>query len=264
MALSNTSSRFWWPAGLCQELAARGFAIARYDQRDAGESTRIPDTGSSYQFAAIARKRRESSNKRGPWSGLRPALPEPEPQPRTATTTTAPKRSTPRPALPEHCSTTQKTPAHGTQVNLFPTRFACLSERSARSADRPRFPLRQQAVRVSIGQSHREPEDTWPVRPSPYIATSSRCLSSSPVGMPRAQLRHRPAWRPCAPQSVCHRFGAAALWLRAEGAAEVVTKPEVSRRFPPSLPTRPTSSPRRTCLTAISPKMTPGWSRPIL
>jgi len=50
-------SRFWWPAGLCQEFAARGFAVARYDQRDAGESTRMPDTGSSNPFAAVARKR---------------------------------------------------------------------------------------------------------------------------------------------------------------------------------------------------------------
>jgi pimeloyl-ACP methyl ester carboxylesterase len=50
-------SRFWWPTGLCQEFAARGFAVARYDQRDAGESTRMPDTGSRNPFVAIARKR---------------------------------------------------------------------------------------------------------------------------------------------------------------------------------------------------------------
>ena len=50
-------SRFWWPAGLGQEFAARGFAVARYDQRDAGESTRMPETGSSNPFVAIARKR---------------------------------------------------------------------------------------------------------------------------------------------------------------------------------------------------------------
>jgi pimeloyl-ACP methyl ester carboxylesterase len=50
-------SRFWWPAGLCQEFAARGFAVARYDQRDAGESTRMPDTGGSNPFVAVARKR---------------------------------------------------------------------------------------------------------------------------------------------------------------------------------------------------------------
>jgi pimeloyl-ACP methyl ester carboxylesterase len=51
------TSRFWWPAGLCRAFAGRGFAVARYDQRDAGESTRMPGTGSSSPFAALARKR---------------------------------------------------------------------------------------------------------------------------------------------------------------------------------------------------------------
>jgi len=50
-------SRFWWPAGLCQAFAGRGFAVARYDQRDAGQSTRMPDTGGSNPFVAVARKR---------------------------------------------------------------------------------------------------------------------------------------------------------------------------------------------------------------
>jgi pimeloyl-ACP methyl ester carboxylesterase len=50
-------SRFWWPAGLGQAFAARGFDVARYDQRDAGQSTRMPDTGGSNPFAAVARKR---------------------------------------------------------------------------------------------------------------------------------------------------------------------------------------------------------------
>jgi pimeloyl-ACP methyl ester carboxylesterase len=50
-------SRFWWPTGLCQEFAKRGFAVARYDQRDAGQSTRMPDTGSSNPFTAVARRR---------------------------------------------------------------------------------------------------------------------------------------------------------------------------------------------------------------
>lgn len=50
-------SRFWWPAGLAQAFADQGFAVARYDQRDAGESTRMPDTGGSNPFAALARKR---------------------------------------------------------------------------------------------------------------------------------------------------------------------------------------------------------------
>ena len=50
-------SRFWWPAGLCQEFARQGFAVARYDQRDAGQSTRLPDTGGGNPFAAVARRR---------------------------------------------------------------------------------------------------------------------------------------------------------------------------------------------------------------
>jgi pimeloyl-ACP methyl ester carboxylesterase len=50
-------SRFWWPAGLCQEFARQGFAVARYDQRDAGQSTRLPDTGGGNPFVAVARRR---------------------------------------------------------------------------------------------------------------------------------------------------------------------------------------------------------------
>jgi pimeloyl-ACP methyl ester carboxylesterase len=50
-------SRFWWPAGLCQAFADRGFAVARFDQRDAGQSSRMPDTGGGNPFAALARQR---------------------------------------------------------------------------------------------------------------------------------------------------------------------------------------------------------------
>ncbi len=50
-------SRFWWPAGLAREFAGQGFAVARYDQRDAGESTRMPAAGPRNPFAAVARKR---------------------------------------------------------------------------------------------------------------------------------------------------------------------------------------------------------------
>jgi len=50
-------SRFWWPVGLCQAFANRRFAVARYDQRDAGQSSRMPDTGKSNPFLAVARKR---------------------------------------------------------------------------------------------------------------------------------------------------------------------------------------------------------------
>lgn len=47
------TSRFWWPAGLCQAFADQGFAVARYDQRDAGQSTRMPDTSVSNPFTAL-------------------------------------------------------------------------------------------------------------------------------------------------------------------------------------------------------------------
>jgi pimeloyl-ACP methyl ester carboxylesterase len=50
-------SRFWWPAGLGQAFADRGFAVARYDQRDAGQSTRMPEGRGANPFAALVRKR---------------------------------------------------------------------------------------------------------------------------------------------------------------------------------------------------------------
>lgn len=50
-------SRRWWPDGLCRALAARGFAVARYDQRDAGESTHLPRPDSGNPIAALLRKR---------------------------------------------------------------------------------------------------------------------------------------------------------------------------------------------------------------
>ncbi|MFE3875996.1 alpha/beta fold hydrolase [Kitasatospora sp. NPDC059146] len=37
------ATRFWWPDGLVAELVGRGFHVVAYDQRDAGESTRLPD-----------------------------------------------------------------------------------------------------------------------------------------------------------------------------------------------------------------------------
>lgn len=32
----------WWPEGFCQALAERGFAVARFDNRDTGLSTHLP------------------------------------------------------------------------------------------------------------------------------------------------------------------------------------------------------------------------------
>jgi pimeloyl-ACP methyl ester carboxylesterase len=57
LVMGMAVSRFWWPAGLDQELARSGFKVARYDQRDAGQSTRMPDVGGSNPFVALARKR---------------------------------------------------------------------------------------------------------------------------------------------------------------------------------------------------------------
>lgn len=51
------TSRFWWPMGLCEAFADKGFEVARYDQRDAGESDRMPDTSTSNPFAALFGKR---------------------------------------------------------------------------------------------------------------------------------------------------------------------------------------------------------------
>lgn len=48
-------SRHWWPGGLCAAFADAGFAVARYDQRDAGESTRLPKPAArGNPFAALA------------------------------------------------------------------------------------------------------------------------------------------------------------------------------------------------------------------
>ncbi len=48
-------SRQWWPQGLCAAFAGAGFAVARYDQRDAGESTRLPKPAArGNPFAALA------------------------------------------------------------------------------------------------------------------------------------------------------------------------------------------------------------------
>ncbi|QHA02197.1 alpha/beta fold hydrolase [Streptomyces broussonetiae] len=41
MGLGTT--RFWWPNGLVAELVGRGFHVVAYDQRDAGESTHLPN-----------------------------------------------------------------------------------------------------------------------------------------------------------------------------------------------------------------------------
>ena len=49
-------SRFWWPQGLVDELVRRGFHVAVYDQRDAGQSTHFPAAGASSPIAAVLRR----------------------------------------------------------------------------------------------------------------------------------------------------------------------------------------------------------------
>jgi pimeloyl-ACP methyl ester carboxylesterase len=50
-------SRFWWPDALVAELVRRGFHVAAYDQRDAGQSTHFPDAGTASPLAAVLRRR---------------------------------------------------------------------------------------------------------------------------------------------------------------------------------------------------------------
>ncbi|GEK19574.1 alpha/beta fold hydrolase [Cellulomonas xylanilytica] len=57
LVMGLATSRFWWPTGLCEEFAAQGFAVARYDQRDAGESSRMPDVAGSNPFRALFAKK---------------------------------------------------------------------------------------------------------------------------------------------------------------------------------------------------------------
>ncbi|MGP3978829.1 alpha/beta fold hydrolase [Streptomyces sp. 8N114] len=53
-------NRLWVPDGLCRMLAAQGFAVARYDQRDGGESTHLPPTTTRNPITALFAKRGEA------------------------------------------------------------------------------------------------------------------------------------------------------------------------------------------------------------
>lgn len=44
LVMGLATSRFWWPEGLCDAFVEAGFDVARYDQRDAGESSRMDET----------------------------------------------------------------------------------------------------------------------------------------------------------------------------------------------------------------------------
>ncbi|WP_042438449.1 alpha/beta fold hydrolase [Streptacidiphilus albus] len=60
LVMGLATSRFWWPDGLCAAFAEAGFEVARYDQRDAGQSTRMPDTSTGNPFKALFGKRGEA------------------------------------------------------------------------------------------------------------------------------------------------------------------------------------------------------------
>ncbi len=50
------TSRFWWPDGLVGELVRRGFHVVAYDQRDAGQSTHLPDRRVGPPLQALLRR----------------------------------------------------------------------------------------------------------------------------------------------------------------------------------------------------------------
>ncbi|MFG2224861.1 alpha/beta fold hydrolase [Streptomyces sp. NPDC048644] len=60
MAMGLGANRLWFPDGLCRTLAAQGFAVARYDQRDGGESTHLPPTATRNPLSALFKKRGEA------------------------------------------------------------------------------------------------------------------------------------------------------------------------------------------------------------
>jgi pimeloyl-ACP methyl ester carboxylesterase len=55
LVMGSAVSRFWWPPGLISALVERGFHVASFDNRDAGQSTHFPET--AYPVTALFRKR---------------------------------------------------------------------------------------------------------------------------------------------------------------------------------------------------------------
>ncbi|MFD3310270.1 alpha/beta fold hydrolase [Streptomyces sp. NPDC058694] len=49
------ASMLWWDAGLCEQLAARGRFVVRYDHRDTGRSTCYPPGKPGYSFNDLTR-----------------------------------------------------------------------------------------------------------------------------------------------------------------------------------------------------------------
>jgi pimeloyl-ACP methyl ester carboxylesterase len=56
LVMGSAVSRHWWPPGLIAALIERGFHVASFDNRDAGQSTRFP-TAPAHPVTALFRKR---------------------------------------------------------------------------------------------------------------------------------------------------------------------------------------------------------------
>lgn len=54
------ANRHWIPDGFCEQLLDHGFAVARYDQRDGGESTHLPPIAVRNPITALLSRRGEA------------------------------------------------------------------------------------------------------------------------------------------------------------------------------------------------------------
>jgi pimeloyl-ACP methyl ester carboxylesterase len=57
LVMGLAMSRFWWPVGFVDELLDRGFHVVSFDNRDAGESTRLPDHERRHPITTLFRRR---------------------------------------------------------------------------------------------------------------------------------------------------------------------------------------------------------------
>lgn len=56
LIMGITVQMLWWPDGFCEELADRGFAVARFDNRDVGLSTHFTSSSRSIGKALFGRR----------------------------------------------------------------------------------------------------------------------------------------------------------------------------------------------------------------
>jgi len=54
LIMGATASMLWWPDDFCRQLAARGFFVVRYDNRDTGRSTTYPHGTTPYTLDDLA------------------------------------------------------------------------------------------------------------------------------------------------------------------------------------------------------------------